>query len=146
MGIKGTVRRATDGHIIHTNIDTDVMVSEEPELGSTRKPEELYHIIEHFCNGRWVLRGPKRNRESSRANAMTQLLTRNLPNNYLYRAVTLRCRAAAEPEPRTNVERRLHRDSTNARTAQTHYLCNSPASNADENGEKGRRQAEGVRK
>ncbi|KXZ54999.1 hypothetical protein GPECTOR_3g163 [Gonium pectorale] len=52
MGIKGTVRRATDGHIIHTNIDTDVIVSEEPELGSTRKPEEMYTIIEHFCNGR----------------------------------------------------------------------------------------------
>ncbi len=34
------------------NVDTDVMVSEEPELGSTRKPEELYEIIERFCNGR----------------------------------------------------------------------------------------------
>lgn len=53
MGIKGSVRRATDGHIIHTNVDTDVIVSEEPELGSTRKPEEMYHIIERFCNGRW---------------------------------------------------------------------------------------------
>ncbi|KAG2496477.1 hypothetical protein HYH03_005303 [Edaphochlamys debaryana] len=52
MGIKGTVRRATDGHIIHTNVDTDVIVSEEPELGSTRKPEELYAIIERFSNGR----------------------------------------------------------------------------------------------
>ncbi|PNW88915.1 hypothetical protein CHLRE_01g050600v5 [Chlamydomonas reinhardtii] len=52
MGIKGSVRRATDGHIIHTNVDTDVIVSEEPELGSTRKPEEMYHIIERFCNGR----------------------------------------------------------------------------------------------
>ncbi|GIL60443.1 hypothetical protein Vafri_15030 [Volvox africanus] len=52
MGIKGTVRRATDGHIIHTNVDTDVIVSEEPELGSTRKPEELYLVIERFCNGR----------------------------------------------------------------------------------------------
>lgn len=52
MGIKGTVRRATDGHIIHTNVDTDVIVSEEPELGSMRKPEEMYQIIEHFCNGR----------------------------------------------------------------------------------------------
>ncbi|KXZ54988.1 hypothetical protein GPECTOR_3g153 [Gonium pectorale] len=57
MGIKGTVRRATDGHIIHTNIDTDVIVSEEPELGSTRKPEEMYTIIEHFCNGRCVAAG-----------------------------------------------------------------------------------------
>lgn len=30
MGIKGTVRRTTDGHIIHANIDTDVIIAEEP--------------------------------------------------------------------------------------------------------------------
>ncbi|KAH3745173.1 N6-adenosine-methyltransferase non-catalytic subunit [Pelomyxa schiedti] len=52
MGIKGTVRRNRDGHIIHSNIDTDVIVSEEPPPGSLQKPEELYTIIEHFCNGR----------------------------------------------------------------------------------------------
>ncbi|RUP52261.1 hypothetical protein BC936DRAFT_149830 [Jimgerdemannia flammicorona] len=52
MGIKGTVRRSTDGHFIHCNVDTDVIISEEPSLGSQRKPEELYHIIEHFCLGR----------------------------------------------------------------------------------------------
>lgn len=80
MGIKGTVRRSTDGHFIHCNVDTDVIISDEPELGSpfnfecawslqivldsrmsdislfefsgTRKPVELYHIIEHFCLGR----------------------------------------------------------------------------------------------
>ncbi|KAG0574220.1 hypothetical protein KC19_VG244900 [Ceratodon purpureus] len=51
MGIKGTVRRSTDGHIIHANVDTDIMISEEPEYGSTKKPEELYHIIEHFAQG-----------------------------------------------------------------------------------------------
>ena len=51
-----------------------------------------------------------------------QLLTIDLPNNYLYRAVTLRCRAAAETEPRTNIERRLHSNSTNAPTARTHYF------------------------
>ena len=77
---------------------------------------------------------------------MTPSLTIDLPNNYLYRAVTLRCRAATETEPRTNIERRLHSNSTNARTARTHYFCNLPASNADENGEKWRRQAEGFRK
>lgn len=33
MGIKGTVRRSTDGHIIHANVDTDIMISEEPEYG-----------------------------------------------------------------------------------------------------------------
>ncbi|CAB4400935.1 unnamed protein product [Rhizophagus irregularis] len=52
MGIKGTVRRSTDGHFIHCNVDTDVIISEEPHYGSTAKPEELYHIIEHFCLGR----------------------------------------------------------------------------------------------
>jgi N6-adenosine-specific RNA methylase IME4 len=52
MGIKGTVRRATDGHIIHANIDTDIIIDEEPPFGSTHKPEELYHIIERFAQGR----------------------------------------------------------------------------------------------
>jgi mRNA (2'-O-methyladenosine-N6-)-methyltransferase len=52
VGIRGTVRRSTDGHVIHANVDTDVVVSEEPPHGSTEKPEELYHIIEHFCLGR----------------------------------------------------------------------------------------------
>lgn len=34
MGIKGTVRRNQDGHLIHTNIDTDIIIAEEPPLGS----------------------------------------------------------------------------------------------------------------
>merc|ERR1719263_1149860 len=50
MGIKGTVRRATDGHFIHANVDTDVIIADE--LEGVQKPEELYHIIEHFCLGR----------------------------------------------------------------------------------------------
>ncbi|MQL77468.1 hypothetical protein Taro_009894 [Colocasia esculenta] len=33
MGIKGTVRRSTDGHIIHANIDTDVIIADEPPYG-----------------------------------------------------------------------------------------------------------------
>ncbi|XP_076910847.1 N6-adenosine-methyltransferase non-catalytic subunit MTB-like [Bidens hawaiensis] len=52
MGIKGTVRRSTDGHIIHANIDTDVIIAEEPPYGSTAKPEDMYRIIEHFSLGR----------------------------------------------------------------------------------------------
>ncbi|KAJ7969910.1 methyltransferase-like protein 1 [Quillaja saponaria] len=52
MGIKGTVRRSTDGHIIHANIDTDVVISEETPYGSTQKPEDMYRIIEHFALGR----------------------------------------------------------------------------------------------
>ena len=30
VGIRGTVRRNYDGNIIHANVDTDVMLSEEP--------------------------------------------------------------------------------------------------------------------
>lgn len=53
VGIKGTVRRSTDGHLIHANVDTDVIVSETPAgQASTRKPEELYDIIERFALGR----------------------------------------------------------------------------------------------
>jgi N6-adenosine-specific RNA methylase IME4 len=52
MGIKGTVRRTTDGHVIHANIDTDVIIAEEPPYGSTQKPEDMYRIIEHFSLGR----------------------------------------------------------------------------------------------
>ena len=49
MGIKGTVRRAQDCHVIHANVDTDIIVAEEAPFGSTRKPEEIYHAIEHFA-------------------------------------------------------------------------------------------------
>ncbi|XP_025018065.1 N6-adenosine-methyltransferase non-catalytic subunit [Tetranychus urticae] len=52
MGIKGTVRRSTDGDFIHANVDIDLIISEEPEYGSVDKPEEIFHIIEHFCLGR----------------------------------------------------------------------------------------------
>ena len=51
MGIKGTVRRTTDGHLIHANIDTDIIISEETPTGSTKKPEELYKVIERFAQG-----------------------------------------------------------------------------------------------
>ncbi|XP_064473231.1 N6-adenosine-methyltransferase non-catalytic subunit-like [Ornithodoros turicata] len=52
MGIKGTVRRSTDGDFIHANIDIDLIISEEPAFGGIEKPEEIFHIIEHFCLGR----------------------------------------------------------------------------------------------
>jgi len=52
MGIKGTVRRSTDGDFIHSNIDTDLIISEKNEYGSTEKPAEIFNIIEHFCLGR----------------------------------------------------------------------------------------------
>ncbi|XP_055545698.1 N6-adenosine-methyltransferase non-catalytic subunit [Wyeomyia smithii] len=52
MGIKGTVRRSTDGDFIHANVDIDLIISEEADFGSLEKPIEIFHIIEHFCLGR----------------------------------------------------------------------------------------------
>jgi N6-adenosine-specific RNA methylase IME4 len=52
VGVKGDVRRASDSHFIHANIDTDVIVSEELEPGNLEKPSEIYDIIERFCLGR----------------------------------------------------------------------------------------------
>ena len=52
VGIKGAIKRGIDSHFIHANIDTDVIVYEEPPQGSTEKPVELYRIIERFCMGR----------------------------------------------------------------------------------------------
>lgn len=49
MGIRGTVRRSQDSHVIHSNVDTDIIVAEEFPFGSTRKPDEMYSVIEHFC-------------------------------------------------------------------------------------------------
>jgi len=52
MGIKGTVRRSTDGDFIHANVDIDLVIAEEEPRGSAEKPVEIFHIIEHFCLGR----------------------------------------------------------------------------------------------
>ena len=52
MGIKGTVLRSKDGDFIHANIDLDVVIEEEPEMGMKDKPIEFFHIIEHFCLSR----------------------------------------------------------------------------------------------
>ena len=45
---RGDARRASDQFFIHANIDTDVIVDEEPEFADTKKPEEIYNIIERF--------------------------------------------------------------------------------------------------
>lgn len=55
MGIKGTVRRSTDGDFIHANVDIDLIISEENEYGSLEKPVEIFHIIEHFCLGEYLI-------------------------------------------------------------------------------------------
>uniref|UniRef100_A0A3B1KGD3 N(6)-adenosine-methyltransferase non-catalytic subunit METTL14 n=1 Tax=Astyanax mexicanus TaxID=7994 RepID=A0A3B1KGD3_ASTMX len=51
MGIKGTVRRSLDGDFIHANVDIDLIITDEPEMGNIEKPVEIFHIIEHFCLG-----------------------------------------------------------------------------------------------
>ena len=40
------MRRSTDGHIIHANIDIDIIIEEEKQYGSTEKPEEIFKIME----------------------------------------------------------------------------------------------------
>lgn len=54
VGIKGAVRRSYDIHLIHANLDTDVIIAEETDenVYNNNKPEELYKIIEKFCLGR----------------------------------------------------------------------------------------------
>ena len=52
MGIRGTVRRSIDGDFIHSNIDIDLLIDEECEVGNDSKPEELFHIVERFCLGK----------------------------------------------------------------------------------------------
>ena len=52
VGIKGIIKRDIDSHFIHANIDSDVIVDEEPPQGSTEKPVELYRVIERFYIGR----------------------------------------------------------------------------------------------
>ena len=42
------MRKASDHSFIHPNIDTDVIVSEEPEFADTEKPEEIYRIVERL--------------------------------------------------------------------------------------------------
>jgi len=51
MGIRGTVRRSTDSHFVHCNVDTDVIVWEGDEQDPLHKPPELYNLIESFCLG-----------------------------------------------------------------------------------------------
>ncbi|KAG9028138.1 hypothetical protein FRB95_006822 [Tulasnella sp. JGI-2019a] len=51
MGIRGTVRRSTDSWFVHCNVDTDVIIWEGDPTDPTRKPPEMYTLIENFCLG-----------------------------------------------------------------------------------------------
>ena len=54
VGILGNLRRDRDGHIMHANIDVDVIVSEAPppDASDDAKPLETYDVVENFCQGR----------------------------------------------------------------------------------------------
>ena len=41
-----------DSDFIHTNIDIDLIITEDAEYGKADKPREIFHIIEHFCLGK----------------------------------------------------------------------------------------------
>lgn len=47
MCITGTVRRSTDGHLIHCNVDTDLTI-ETKETRNSAVPSHLYKIAENF--------------------------------------------------------------------------------------------------
>ena len=49
MGIKGTVRRSTDGHVIHANIDRDIIIAEEPTDGIFYRFIIVCISIIHMC-------------------------------------------------------------------------------------------------
>ncbi|KAJ7279036.1 MT-A70-domain-containing protein [Mycena rebaudengoi] len=51
IGIRGTVRRSTDSWFVHCNVDTDVIFWEGDAADPTRKPPEMYTLIENFCLG-----------------------------------------------------------------------------------------------
>ncbi|TFK69767.1 MT-A70-domain-containing protein [Pluteus cervinus] len=51
IGIRGTVRRSTDSWFVHCNVDTDVIIWEGDPADPTRKPPEMYTLIENFCLG-----------------------------------------------------------------------------------------------
>eukprot|EP00123_Amoebidium_parasiticum_P021334 comp65571_c0_seq1/m.48001 comp65571_c0_seq1/g.48001 ORF comp65571_c0_seq1/g.48001 comp65571_c0_seq1/m.48001 type:complete len:402 (-) comp65571_c0_seq1:75-1280(-) len=51
VGMRGGLQRSTDTDFVHANIDTDVIIAEEPPLGCLDKPEEQFGIMERFCLG-----------------------------------------------------------------------------------------------
>jgi len=67
MGVSNaSATRGRDGleeGLLHPHTSTDVVVSEEPPFGSTAKPDDIYRIIEHFCQSkrRVELFGDERN-------------------------------------------------------------------------------------
>ncbi|KAG7530431.1 hypothetical protein FFLO_05030 [Filobasidium floriforme] len=53
VGIRGTVRRKTDGWFVHCNVDTDIIVwdPDPTDPDPPAYPPQIYSIIENFCLG-----------------------------------------------------------------------------------------------
>ncbi len=52
VGIKDNIDRDKDDHLVHSNIDTDVIVSDgDPGIETLDFPVELFHILERLCLG-----------------------------------------------------------------------------------------------
>ncbi|KAJ7490577.1 MT-A70-domain-containing protein [Mycena latifolia] len=73
IGIRGTVRRSTDSWFVHCNVDTDVIFWEGDAADPTRKPPEMYALIENFCLGTRRLEVFGRARSSLRRGWVTAL-------------------------------------------------------------------------
>ncbi|XP_050532863.1 N6-adenosine-methyltransferase non-catalytic subunit isoform X2 [Daktulosphaira vitifoliae] len=110
MGIKGTVRRSTDGDFIHANVDIDLIISEENEQNLIEKPVEIFHIIEHFCLGKrrlhlfgrdstirpgWLTLGP----ELTNSNFNTELFNKYFSNGNLTTGCTDRIEVLRPKSP-----------------------------------------------
>lgn len=50
MCITGTVRRSTDNHLIHCNVDTDLQIESKESLVNNAVPNSLYKVAENFSN------------------------------------------------------------------------------------------------
>ncbi len=50
MCITGTVRRATDGHLIHCNIDTDLQIENISSASNNAVPPNIYQVAENFSS------------------------------------------------------------------------------------------------
>ena len=62
VGIKGSVKRNIDTHMIHANMDVDLIVDEERPQGQTDKPEEVcsspFAYISPVSAGAWASEHP----------------------------------------------------------------------------------------
>jgi mRNA m6A methyltransferase non-catalytic subunit len=114
MGIKGTVRRSTDGDFIHANVDIDLIISEENEFGNVEKPQEIFHIIEHFCLGRrrlhlfgrdstirsgWLTLGPELTNSNYNLNQYTSYFEANQTTGCTERISMLRPKSPPATNP-----------------------------------------------